>query len=146
MPHSLLGLAPPNEPAEAAATVAAHHDEHPFAQLADLLVEQVPGVGLVAHHDGVLDGHLRGVCRQRAVLRPEIDRFGVTRIADDPPVLGDDGGGATTWKTTSLAPRVWANAQATRKASFDGSPKSVGWMSVWNMAKSSFISRAKSRR
>ena len=47
---------------------------------------------LVAHHDGVLDGHCRGVCLERAVLRPEIDRFRVVRIEDDPPVLGDDGG------------------------------------------------------
>src|SRR5262245_20165809 len=41
-------------------------------------------------------------------------------------------GGETTWNTTTRAPTAWARCRATRKASFDGSSKSVGWMIGWN--------------
>ena len=71
--------------------VATHHEENALAEFTNLLFEQVLCFRLVAHHDGVLDGHFRGVCLERAVLRPEIDRFRVVRVEDDPPVLGDDG-------------------------------------------------------
>ena len=71
--------------------MAAHHEENALAEFTNLLIEQVLCFRLVAHHDGVLDGHFRGVCLERAVLCPEIDRFRVVRVEDDPPVLGDDG-------------------------------------------------------
>ena len=72
--------------------MAAHHEENALAEFTNLLFEQVLCFRLVAHHDGVLDGHFRRVCLECAVLRPEIDRFGVVRVEDDPPILGDDGG------------------------------------------------------
>ena len=91
MPNNLLGLASPEKPADAATAVAAHHEENALAEFTNLLFEQVLCLHLVAHHYGVLDGHFRGVCLERAVLRPEIDRFCAVRVEGDPPVLGDDG-------------------------------------------------------
>ena len=84
------------------AAVAAHHDENALAEFTNLLFEQVLCFRLVAHHDGVLDGHFRGVRLEPAVLRPEIDRFRVLRIEDDPSRPGlTIAGGGTTWKTTT---------------------------------------------
>jgi hypothetical protein len=63
---------------------------------------------------------------ERAVIRPEIDGFRVVRVEVTLPSWVTTAGGGTTWKTTTRAPRSPASDRATRKASFDGSSKSVG--------------------